>query len=78
LPLKLPFSFATFPLYYVLIRLSTAIIEPVKDWVCTKKVAQKNTHTKLKNDQHIDTASSAALACFRFYKRVSLASNSKQ
>jgi hypothetical protein len=34
-----------------------------------KIAAQKNTHSKLKNGQHADTAANAALACFSFYKR---------
>jgi len=34
------------------------------------KIAAQNTHSKLKNGQHADTAKNAALACFSFYKRL--------
>jgi hypothetical protein len=34
-----------------------------------KIAAQKNKDSKLKNGQHADTATNAALACFSFYKR---------
>jgi hypothetical protein len=35
-----------------------------------KIAAQKNKDSKLKNGQHADTATNAALACFSFYKRL--------
>jgi hypothetical protein len=34
-----------------------------------KIAAQKNIDSKLKNGQHADKATNAALACFIFYKR---------
>jgi hypothetical protein len=35
-----------------------------------KIAAQKNKDSKLKNEQHVDTGTNAALACFSFYKRL--------
>lgn len=44
--------------------------QPKKKWVCAENSSAKNTHSKLKNGQHADTATNAALACFSFYKRL--------
>ena len=46
------------------------ITNPKGNGYVLKKAAQKNTDSKLKNGQHADTATNAALACFSFYKRL--------
>jgi hypothetical protein len=45
------------------------ITNPKGNGYVLKIAAQKNKDSKLKNGQHADTATSAALACFSFYKR---------
>jgi hypothetical protein len=49
------------------------ITNPKGNGLVLKIAAQKNTHSKLKNGQHADTTTNAALACFSFYKRFTLA-----
>ncbi len=46
------------------------ITNPKGNGYSLKIAAQKNTHSKLKNGQHADTATNAALASFSFYKRL--------
>ena len=46
------------------------ITNPKGNGYVLKIAAQKNTDSKLKNGQHADTATNAALACFSFYKRL--------
>ena len=45
------------------------ITNPKGNGYVLKIAAHKNTDSKLKNGQHADTATNAALACFSFYKR---------
>ena len=45
------------------------ITNPKGNGYALKIAAQKNKDNKLKNGQHADTATNAALACFSFYKR---------
>jgi len=42
------------------------ITNPKGNGYVLKIAAQKNTDSKLKNGQHADTATNAALACFSF------------
>jgi len=46
------------------------ITNPKGNGYVLKIAAQKNKDSKLKNGQHADTATNAALACFSFYKRL--------
>ena len=46
------------------------ITSPKGNGYVLKIAAQKNKDSKLKNGQHADTATNAALACFSFYKRL--------
>ena len=50
------------------------ITNPKRNGYVLKIAAKKNTDSKLKNVQHADTATNAALACFSFYKRLTSAS----
>jgi hypothetical protein len=44
--------------------------QPKTKWVCAENSSAENTHNKLKNGLHADTAIHAALACISFYKRL--------
>lgn len=46
------------------------ITNPKVNGYVLKIAAQKTKDSKLKNGQHADTATNAALACFSFYKRL--------
>ena len=46
------------------------ITNPKGNGYVLKIAAQKNKDSKLKNGQHADTATNAALACFSFYTRL--------
>jgi hypothetical protein len=46
------------------------ITNPKGNGYVLKIAAQKTKDSKLKNGQHADTATNAALACFSFYKHL--------